>query len=280
MRFLPNGIGNLCDLVAHFAKIHSVNDFSGDVVTLRAVDDLLERGRSFHRCAHGEKVVFTNENDRQLVQCSQVQRFVKRTLINRPISEEAERDAIFVTVLDREGQPYRQRHMSADDCVPAVHVVFLVEKMHGSAKSTRAAGLLAEKLCHARLCGCATGKSMPVITVCGDDVIIRANSSHRASHNRFLSNVKVTKSTNLLRLILLAGAFFEAPDQQHQREHLDFVALLQRLHGGQAVRGTGARARDPAALRPSLMQTTKSRVNNRSLTSELRKNIQLGVALY
>jgi hypothetical protein len=40
----------------------------------------------------------------------------------------------------------------------------------------------------------------------------------------------MTKSANLLRLILLAGAFLETPDQQHQREHFDFVALLSRLH--------------------------------------------------
>src|SRR5262249_55737775 len=91
---------------------------------------------------------------------------------------------------------------------------------------------------------------------------------------------KVAETANLLRLILLAGAFLKTPDQQHQREHFDFVALLHRLHGDQAVRGTAARAREPSALRPRLMQTTKSRVNRRSLATELRKNIQVGVALY
>src|SRR5437667_6377732 len=71
---------------------------------------------------------------------------------------------------------------------------------------------------------------MPVITISSDDVIIGAHGSDRPGHDSFLANVKVTESANLLRLILLTGAFFEAPDQQHQREHLDFVALLHRLH--------------------------------------------------
>ena len=69
-----------------------------------------------------------------------------------------------------------------------------------------------------------------MIAVSGDDVIVVAHRGHRASHDRLLSDVKMTKPADLLRLILLAGAFLKAPDQQHQREHLDFVALLSRLH--------------------------------------------------
>src|SRR5256885_11958112 len=111
-------------------------------------------------------------------------------------------------------------------------------------------------------------------------MVAAAHGAARAGPPRFLPNVEVKKPANLLRLILLTGAFLKPPDQQHQREHLDFVALLHRLHGGQAVRGTAARARGPSARRPRLMQTTKRRVNRRSLMTEFRKNIQLGVALY
>src|SRR5207237_9678083 len=34
------------------------------------------------------------------------------------------------------------------------------------------------------------------------------------------------------RLVRRSGAFLERPDQQHQREHLDLVALLRPLHAG------------------------------------------------
>ena len=50
----------------------------------------------------------------------------------------------------------------------------------------------------------------------------------RADNDRFLSDVKMAEAADLLRLILLARAFLKTPDQQHQREHLDFVALLRR----------------------------------------------------
>src|SRR5215813_2711643 len=69
-----------------------------------------------------------------------------------------------------------------------------------------------------------------MVAVGGDDVIIVTNSGNRAGYNCFLPDVKMTKTADLLRLILLAGAFLKAPNQQHQREHLDFVALLHYLH--------------------------------------------------
>src|SRR5438132_9472561 len=124
---------------------------------------------------------------------------------------------------------------------------------------------------------------MSMIAVSGDDETVVPHRGHCAGHHRFLTDVKMTKSANLLRLILLAGAFLETPDQQHQREHFDFVALPSRLHGGHPAaigRNRAARPRDLSMLRPRFMQITNSKVNSRSLIIELRKNIQVGVALY
>src|SRR5437867_6381262 len=73
---------------------------------------------------------------------------------------------------------------------------------------------------------------MSMITVSRDDVIVVAHRGESAGHDCFLTDVKMTKSADLLRLILLAGAFLETPDQQHQREHFDLVALLRPLHAG------------------------------------------------
>src|SRR2546423_12264342 len=109
---------------------------------------------------------------------------------------------------------------------------------------------------------------MGMIAVSGNNIVVVAHGSDRAGHHRFLPTVEVTETPNLLRLILLAGAFLKPPDQQHQRQHLDFVALLHRLHGGQAVPGTAARARGPSARRPRLMKTTNRAVHRRTLMTE------------
>src|SRR5262245_41825183 len=107
MRFLPNGIDNLCNLVAYFAKVHSIDDFPGDVVAFGAIDDLPERGRSFYGRTHREEVIFTNENNRQFIKSREIQRFVEGALVNRSVAEEAKRDTIFATILDGESQSHR-----------------------------------------------------------------------------------------------------------------------------------------------------------------------------
>src|ERR1700720_4720880 len=101
---------------------------------------------------------------------------------------------------------------------------------------------------------------MRVIAIGGDDVIVVARRRDSAADNSFLANVKMAEAADLLRLILLTGTFFKAPDQQHQREHLDFVALLRRRHGTHAVCGRAVLARETSALRLKLMQIMKRKV--------------------
>src|SRR4051794_36980538 len=71
---------------------------------------------------------------------------------------------------------------------------------------------------------------MGVIAIRRDQVIVRPRRCDGASNDRLLPDVEVAKAADLLRLILLTRALLKTPDQQHQREHLDFVALLRRLH--------------------------------------------------
>src|SRR5712691_11941843 len=111
MWLFSNGIHDLGDFVAHFAKVHSIDNFSGNVVALCPIDNLLERCRSFHRRAHGKEVVFTNENDRQFIKSSESQSLMKRSLVNCAVAEEAECHAILVPVLDRKGQSNSQWHV-------------------------------------------------------------------------------------------------------------------------------------------------------------------------
>ena len=69
-----------------------------------------------------------------------------------------------------------------------------------------------------------------MIAIRRDDVIVWARRGDCAGDDGFLPDIKMTEAANLLRLILLTRTFFETPDQQHHREHLDFVALLGLLH--------------------------------------------------
>src|SRR5438046_10666043 len=114
----------------------------------------------------------------------------------------------------------------------------LVKKMHPTTQSTRTARIVAEKFGHTGIGAGSAEQRMGMIAIGGDKIIVEPNSRDRAGHDRLLADVKMTKAADFLGLILLAGALFKTPNEQHQPEHLDFVALLPRLHGNQAARAT------------------------------------------
>jgi hypothetical protein len=154
---------------------------------------------------------------------------MKRALVDGAVAKEAKCNPIFTSVFGGKGHPGSERHVRADNGVTAIHVVLAVKKVHRTAKTARATGLFAKEFSHA---GVGTGsfyQSVSVVAIRGDEIIIRPCACERNDYDLFLDVIKIPKTAYLLRLILLAGAFFKAPDQQHQREHLDFVAL-PRLH--------------------------------------------------
>ncbi len=102
--------------------------------------------------------------------------------------------------------------------------------MHRSAEPAGAAGHFAEKFRHTGVGARPTGEGMGVIAIGGDEVIVRPGGGDGAGHDRLLPDVEMAEAADFLRLILLAGALLEAADEQHHREHLDFVALLGRRH--------------------------------------------------
>ena len=66
MRIFANRSDDLRQLVAHLAKVHSVDHVTRNVVTFGAIDDLLERSGTLHGGSHGKEIVFADENDRSL----------------------------------------------------------------------------------------------------------------------------------------------------------------------------------------------------------------------
>src|SRR5260370_17634925 len=145
-------------------------------------------------------------------------------------AKEASLPVIFFPISGREGHSRRERNVRANDRVSAVHVIFLVEEMHRTAEALRAAGRFAKEFGHTRVGAGSARERVSVIAICGDDVIVLAHRGDGTDDNRFLADVKMAEAADFLRLILLARAFLKAPNQQHQREHLDLVALLGPLH--------------------------------------------------
>src|SRR5437660_3141107 len=136
--------------------------------------------------------------------------------------------------------------------VATVHVIFLVEKMPRTAEPLGTARCLSEKFGHTRVRTRPPRKCVTMIAISSDDVIVISHGRDCTGDHRFLSNVKMAEAADLLRLILLARAFLETANQEHQREHLDLVALLGPLHRNlRDARQSGSSAR-PAGFSPEI----------------------------
>src|SRR5205807_6548203 len=109
--------------VADPTKIHAVHYAARNVITFRAVDDLFERSGTLDRGSHGKEIVFANKNHRQLEKGSEIQGFVKRTLIDGAVAEKAKSNAIFISIFASESEAAGQRHMGRHNGVPTVHVM-------------------------------------------------------------------------------------------------------------------------------------------------------------
>src|SRR5207247_2477193 len=109
--------------------------------------------------------------------------------------------------------------------------------MHRAAEAPRAAGLFPKKLSHAGVRASTARQRVSVITISGDDVVVVAHRSHCAGHHCFLTDVKMTKSADLLRLILLTGPLLETPDQQHPRlnESCEIFRVTRIAQAGKRV---------------------------------------------
>ena len=224
-------VDDLGEFVAHFAKVHSIDNLTGNVVTLGAIDDLLKRCRSFHGRAHGKEIVFANEDDRQLVKRGEIERFMKGALIDRAVAEKTKRDAIFVSIFAGEGQSGRERHVRADNGVPAVHVILAIEEMHRAAEPARAAGFFAEELGHAGVGAGSARERVGVIAIRGDDVIVLSRRRDRADRRPLPGRCKDGRSRR-----------FSAPDIVDWR-------VLQNAGSTTSARASRLRRAARAALR-------------------------------
>ena len=136
-------------------------------------------------------VVLEDVDHRQVVDRREVHRLVERALVQRPVAEVAQRDVVLLLVLDRKAQPHAQGALAADDRVPAVHVVRLVEQVHRPALALRAAGHLAEHLGHRVVRLHPLGQRQPVVAIGPDDDVVIAIAVEVARSGDAVSEVVV-----------------------------------------------------------------------------------------
>ncbi len=216
------------------------------------------RGRAPLRRAHRVLVVLDDEDHRQRPQRRHVEGLVDLALVGRAIAEIGEADVLVVPVLVGEGEPGTQRHVGADDAVPAIELLLLREHVHRAALALGVAALAAGQLGHHALGVHAAGEHVPVVAVSRDALIALDRRRLQPDDHGLLADIEVAEATDQPHAVELPSPLLEAADQQHVAvESQELVGGRQVLAGAPCCRTRPRGAFRPRHWRPPGCQLTR-----------------------
>jgi hypothetical protein len=165
--------------------------------------------------AHAIAVIHHQVDHRQVPQRCQVQRLVPGADVGGGVAHLADHHALAALVFQRVGRTGGQRQLPANDRIPAHEVAGGIEQVHRAAAPARHAGLFAEQLGHHRARRNPTCDNVAVLAIVGEDIVCRRQRRRQADNRRLFAQIEVAVTADFGLRVHLAGALFEAADQQH-----------------------------------------------------------------
>ena len=219
------------------AHVHAVDLLARNVEGHAALGEIGLRRGARHRGAHGVAVVLDDVDHGQLPQLRHVEALVDLALVRRAVAEIGQADRVVVAILVGERQPGAERHLSADDAVPAVEILLAGEHVHRAALALGIAAAPAGELGHHAFRVHAAGQHMAVIAIAGDHLIAVAFGHLHADDDGFLADIEMAEAADQAHAVHLAGLFLETPDQEHLPERQEFLFLVKLCAGAGMRRG-------------------------------------------
>src|SRR5690606_23525655 len=130
-----------------------------------------------------------------------VEGFVQCPLTHCTITHKTNVNIIIAQVFFSKSNTSSQRNLTTNDTVSAHHFMFFGEEVHRPPFSFGTSGHFTKKLCHTFVSRHTFCQSMSMVTVRCNYRIFWPSCRDSSCHNSFLTNVKVTKSTDFLLTI-------------------------------------------------------------------------------
>jgi hypothetical protein len=220
------------------ANVHAVHLLAGNVKGAPPLREVGGCGGALDRRAHPVLVVFDDVDHRQLPQLRHVEAFVDLPLVGRAVAEIGQRDIVVPAILVGEGESGAERHLCADDAMPAEEALLDGEHVHRAALALGVAVVASRQLGHDALGIHPAGQHVAVIAIAGDHLVARLECHLHADDNRFLPDVEVTEAADQSHAVELTRLFLEPPDQEHVTEGLQLPLLAEIGCGRCFGRGT------------------------------------------
>src|SRR5207253_7815073 len=206
-----------------------VDMYSRHPVALGSLRDVVDSERALHREALGVLVVLADIDGRQLPYRGEVQRLMKRTLVDRAVAEERDRDLVGAELLGGERSARRDGDPAADDPVRAEVALRRVRDVHRAAPAAAVPRFPAEKLGEHLAEVCALRDAVPVTTMRGGDPVVVVKVGAHAGGDRLLSGVAVDRPPDLVLAEELCCALLERADRPHDAIEVHGRCLVHPL---------------------------------------------------
>ena len=129
----------------------------------------------------------------------------------------------------REREAGADRHLGADNAVPAEEIFLPAKHVHGAAFAFGITAFASGQLGHNSFGIHAGGQHMTVITITGDQRVLFFGCRHQANDYSFLADIKVTEATDESHTVQLPCLFFKSADLQHFTVITDQLLCAGRL---------------------------------------------------
>ena len=225
--FVARELQHPVGLLAHLVAVVAVAHVPGQPVALGTFGEARSGGGAPLARAHRVAVVLDDEHHRQAPQCREVVGLVHRALVGGSVAEEREAGALDAPVFQRVRDSRAERHLAADNAVPAPVVPRRIEEVHRAALALGAAGGLAVKLRHELVQVHADGDGVAVVAIGRDDMILLLHDRAAADGHGLLPDVQMEESADAALLIGAQAALLEAPDAHHRAVKIEALRLGQ-----------------------------------------------------
>ncbi len=177
-------------------------------ISVLSVADSQRRGR-------GVSIVLAHEDHRQLLHAGEVERFVKRAVIDRAVAEERHGDLVGSAGPRAQAQSDRRRQSAAHEAVGAEQSDGQFVKMHAAAAPAAAAAGLAIELGQHLLGRHALGQRVAVAAVRAGNPIVGSQMRANPDRRGFLADVEVNESRHFSLAIHVLRGQLEAANEHH-----------------------------------------------------------------
>ena len=220
--FLRRLLGELVDR----QRIVAIDQVALDADRRAALEQVRLARRFLDSGGHGVLVVLDDEDEVQVPDGRQVQRFQEGTVVGRAVGGEGHRDGVGAANLRRQGGADTQRRARPDDAVGAEVAGGDVGDVHRAAIALAVAGLLLEQLRDHALHVGAEGDAVAVAAVRGGEIVALLQRRADAGGDAFLAEIGMEIAADQTLPVKLDALGLEDPDRVGRPEK--FLQQLAR----------------------------------------------------